>query len=79
MRLTRECRERKELIERQGCIVLDVSRKGGHMKFDLELPGGYRRMLVTPMTAGDHRADKNMVARVRRWVRDPASNVSRHH
>lgn len=66
-RLSRTGRERKDLIEREGCEVLGWTlSKSNHYKFRVRLPEGIERTIFTPFSGGSRGGDRNMIEDIRK-------------
>lgn len=67
-------RRQKRLIESVGTRVAAYAMTGsGHIRFVVVTPQGIEH-LTCGSTPSDHRANKNMLARIRRWCALPATN-----
>lgn len=58
----------KELVEREGCEFIELSRRGKHPKVHFRYRGA-TQMLVVPSTPSDYRSMRNTVAILRRLCR----------
>lgn len=71
--MTTDARARLKMIEAEGAEILSWKYTGNtHVKCELRLPNGNTHCLIVPNSGSDHRGVKNMVARVRRWMREPS-------
>ena len=68
-------RRQKRLIESTGARVAGFAlTRGGHLRFVVITPDGAEHRMICGSTPSDYRANKNMLARVRRWCATPAAN-----
>lgn len=64
--MRKQTREIQDLIKSMGFTVDSIDR-GKHHKFRLTTPQG-PKMLVTSVTASDHRAMQNIAKQLRSWL-----------
>ncbi len=64
--MIKSTREVHNLIKSMGFIILSVER-GKHHKYRLATPQG-EKLLVTSVTASDHRALQNITKILRSWL-----------
>ena len=73
--MTHYARRQKRLIESIGAQVAAFDLTGsGHLRFVVVTPAGAKHKLVCGSTPSDWRADRNMLALVRKWCAKPAAN-----
>jgi hypothetical protein len=64
--MVKSTREVQNLIKSMGFIILATER-GKHHKYRLATPQG-EKLLVTSVTASDHRALQNITKQLRSWL-----------
>lgn len=64
--MVKSVREIRNLIESMGFTILSTEQ-GRHTKYRLTTPQG-EKLLVTSVTASDHRAMQNIAKQLRSWL-----------